>query len=247
LIESGIQPDAWEDAGGPGSLSFFRGLLCVTHTHDVQQEVRHLIDVLSEHLLSPPTDSAAQSVWLGRSTVEEEILARLQERESLHVVDPNVEDLVRNLCARHSIPVLFRQSYRDNTDDAPLSDFAFDFKDAPLHEILTRLLKEKGGGFVAWTGVIFVTDEETAESQLRAKLYPVGPHWPAEKKLRGQEVARLLAEHVEHDSWEGVGGPGYAMPVNDQWLLVVQTLDVHRQIDEAIARLRAGQPLPEPK
>jgi hypothetical protein len=247
LIRSGIRPDSWDEVGGPGALSYFRGQLVVWQTNDVQQEVRHLIDVLSEHLLSPPTDKPAQSVWLGRSTAEEEILARLGERESLHVVDPNVEELVRTLCTRHSIPVLFRQSYRDNTDDAPLSDFALDFHDAPLHEILTRLLQEKGGGFVTWNGVLFVTDEETAESQLRAKMYPVGPHWPTKEKHRGQEVTKLLAEHIEPDSWEGVGGPGYAMPVNGEWLLVVQTLDVHRQIDEAIARLRAGQPLPAPK
>jgi hypothetical protein len=92
-----------------------------------------------------------------------------------------------------------------------------------------------------------ITNAETAESQYQARLYPVGPRWPGDNKLRGQEVARLLAGRIEPDSWEDVGGPGYAMPINGQWLLVVQSLDVHRQIDEAIARLLAGKTLPEPK
>ena len=242
LIKSDIRPDSWDDVGGPGWLSYFRGLLVVQQTEDAHQEVRHLIDVLSELMLTPPSENSPHSVWLGRSTAEEEILARLHERESLQVVDPNVEEVVRTLCARHSIPVLFRQSYRDNADGEPLADFAHDFQDAPLHEILTTLLAEKGGGFAIWNGILFVT----ADSQLSARLFAVGPRWPGDKKLGGKEFASLLRSRVEPDSWDDAGGPGYTQAVNGEWLLVVQSLDVHRQIDDAIARLRAGQPLPEP-
>jgi hypothetical protein len=245
LIRTGIRPGDWDEEGGPGSLTFFRGLLVVAQTDEVQQELRHLIDALSERLLPQTGDDVPQSFWIGRSRGEEEILARLEERDSLRVVNPDTEESVRMLCARHSIPVIFKKSCRVGADDEPRRHEALDFSGAPLHEILAKLLEKKRAGFIAWNGLLVITNAETAESQYQARLYPVGPRWPGDQKLRGQEVARLLAGRIELDSWEDVGGPAYAIPVNVEWLLVVQSLDVHRQIDELIAQLRAGQPLPE--
>ena len=246
LIRTGIRPADWDENGGPGSLSFFRGLLVVAQTDEVQQEVRHLIDALSERLLPQSRDDVPPSFWIGRSRGEEEILSRLGERDSLQVVNPDTEETVRLLCARHSIPVIFKKSCGESADE-PRRDAALDFSGAPLHEILAKLLAEKRAGFIAWNGLLVITDAETAESQYRAKMYPVGSRWPGDQKLRGQDVAKLLAKHVEPDSWEDAGGPGYAMPVNAEWLHVVQSLDVHRQIDEAIAAMRSERHSPEPK
>ena len=244
LIRTEIRPDTWEEAGGPGWMSYYRGLLGVTQTVEIQQEVRHLIDVLSEHLLEPPSKDSPESLWLGRSNGEVQMLSRLQERDSLEVTNADIHETVQELCARHSIPLVFRQSYLERAVGGPRTA-TLSLTDAPLHEILGKLLAEKGGGIATWNGVLFVTDEEAAEGALRARLYPVGPRWPAEKKFSGKELARVLRDRVDPDSWwDKAGGPGHSMPLNGEWLLVAQTLDVHRQIEEAIEKLKAGEELP---
>jgi hypothetical protein len=246
LIRTGIRPDSWEEVGGPGTMSYFRGRLVIQQTDDVQQEVRHLIDVLCEPLLTPPGDATPQSVWIGRSEGEEEILARLQERDSLQATNPDIEATIRKLCARHSIPVLFQKSYRELTNAEPRADFTLDLKDAPLFEILTTLLQQQDGGFVTWNGVLLVTDADSAESNLRARVYPVGSRWPRNRHLTGIDVTRLLSRSIDPDGWEDRGGPGFAGLINDDWLLVVQTLPIHQRIEEALEKLRRGEVLPLP-
>ena len=40
LITSTIQPDSWQDQGGPGSIDPFRGLLVVSQKLDVHEEIQ---------------------------------------------------------------------------------------------------------------------------------------------------------------------------------------------------------------
>ncbi len=42
LITSTIQPDSWQDQGGPGSIDPFRGLLVVSQKLDVHEEIQAL-------------------------------------------------------------------------------------------------------------------------------------------------------------------------------------------------------------
>ena len=245
LIHAGIRPDSWQEAGGPGTLSFFRGRLVIQQTDEVQQEVRHLIDVLGKHLLAPPSDATPKSVWIGRSEQEEEILARLQQRDSLQATNPDVEATIR-LCDRHTIPVLFHKSFRAVTESEPSTERTLDLKDAPLFEILTELLAERECGFVTGNGVLLLTDAETAESKLRARMYRVGSLRSGNKPLPAIDVARLLKSRIDSEGWDDLGGPGFANMINDDWLLVVQTLPIHRQIEETLQELRQGETLPTP-
>jgi hypothetical protein len=48
IIATNIAPDAWDDVGGPGSVSEYNGLLVVTQTVQIHKQVEHVLDMLRE-------------------------------------------------------------------------------------------------------------------------------------------------------------------------------------------------------
>ena len=61
-ITSHIQPDAWDNNGGPGSITRIEGNLVVSQKRDVHEEIHHLLAQLRAALPkgSPSKTPAAQ-------------------------------------------------------------------------------------------------------------------------------------------------------------------------------------------
>ena len=49
MIESTLSPASWENAGGPGVVSFLGDVIFIRQTDNVQREVRGLLAALREH------------------------------------------------------------------------------------------------------------------------------------------------------------------------------------------------------
>ncbi len=46
VITASVIPDSWDDVGGPGSISDFKGLVTVSQTQDVHEQVEKLLNML---------------------------------------------------------------------------------------------------------------------------------------------------------------------------------------------------------
>jgi general secretion pathway protein D len=48
VVTSTVNPDTWDDVGGPGSICAYNGLIVVSQTAKVHQNVEHLFDMLRQ-------------------------------------------------------------------------------------------------------------------------------------------------------------------------------------------------------
>lgn len=60
LIANTIDPESWADAGGPGSIMEYNGLLVVKNSQPVHAKVKKLLEMMRESIReNPPAVPAA--------------------------------------------------------------------------------------------------------------------------------------------------------------------------------------------
>ena len=254
LVTTSVAPDSWDEVGGPGSQEIFRGLLVFRQTYDVSRQVQELIDALSEHCLPAPTPLAnaspadgRQPVWISLSAGEQLLLEKLATPVSVNTKGVRVRDAIGDLCRQASIPVHYDRLWYE---EARLENATFtldlSFDQIPLREVLAQLEERKTVGFVVSHGMLVVTDPSDAASHTLRRLYPLRLPKLDDVPQRAYQVADMFTERLEPDTWDDNGGYGAIEAVNDEWLLVVQTLPMHRRVEEALAKLSRGEVLPRP-
>lgn len=255
LVTTCVAPDSWDEVGGPGSQEIFRGLLVFRQTYDVSRQVQELLDALSEHCLPEPTplaDASAaarrQPVWISLSAGEQSLLEKLETPVSVNTKGVRVRDAIGDLCRQASIPVHYDRLWYE---EARLENATFtldlSFDQIPLREVLAQIDERQAVGFVVSHGMLVVTDPNDATSHTLRRLYPLRLPKLDDVPQRADQVADMLTERLEPDTWDDNGGYGIVQPVGDEWLLVVQTLPMHRRVEEALAKLHRGEMLPRPK
>lgn len=254
LVTTCVAPDSWDELGGPGSQENFRGLLVFRQTYDISRQVQELIDALSEHCLPAPTPLAdasvaagRQQVWISLSAGEQSLLEKLETPVSVNTKGVRVRDAIGDLCRQASIPVHYDRLWYE---EARLENATFtldlSFDKLPLREVLAQIQERKAVGFAVSHGMLLVTDPEAVASHTLRRLYPLRLPKMDDVPQHAYQVADMLAERLESDTWGTNGGYGVVEPVNDEWLLVVQTLPMHRRVEEALAKFARGEILPLP-
>jgi hypothetical protein len=256
LVTTCVAPDQWDEVGGPGTQEVFRGLLVFRQTYEISRQVQELIDVLSEHCLpvrfgqvAHTADSARQPVWVGLSQGEERLIQNLQTKVSLTPNNISILNAIEELCRACSVPVYFDRVWFEDTT-FPLMQLPKDLRldRVPARDVLDAIEARELAGFMVANGMLMVIDPDYAASHRLIRLYPLRLPKQDDVPQLADQVADMLVERFEPDAWSDNGGYGIISTVNDEWLLVVQTLPMHRRVEEALAKLHRGDipPLPEP-
>jgi general secretion pathway protein D len=48
LITTNVNPESWDEVGGPGSISAYNGLIVVTQTPEIHKKIERVLDMLRE-------------------------------------------------------------------------------------------------------------------------------------------------------------------------------------------------------
>jgi hypothetical protein len=135
-------------------------------------------------------------------------------------------------------------------DNKGLADAAVD-PSAPITRSLRKvisfesalrlILEDLDLTFVIQDEVLKITSKEKADEILTTKVYPV------DDLLGGRRnwgpLMQAIKSSIQPDSWDDNGGPGSMQPFNVGSLLVVsQKRDVHDEVRELLAQLRAELP-----
>ena len=257
LVETCIAPDSWGETGGPGTSQVFRGLLVFRQTYDISREVQELIEALSEHCLpmnfrqvTPAANNVREPVWVGLRDGEQRLIDRLKSPVTYHGEMPLVREAIEELCSQTSIPVRFdRPWFQEAGSEHFRLGFDLSLEKVPLQDALELIERNRAAGFTVSHGMLLATDPDYVSSQTLRRLYPVRLPKLNDVPQHAYQVADMLEERLEPDTWDTSGGYGIIEPVGDQWLLVVQTLPMHRKVEEALAKLSRGEipPLPMPQ
>jgi hypothetical protein len=264
LVTTCVEPDMWDEVGGPGSVETFRGLLVYRQTYDGSRQVQELIDALSEHCLPQPlwdattiTSIGPQAAWGGLTKAEGELLNKLSKRDEVHLKKIRWDKALHDIANRHGIPLVVARRWIEEEwggggsppwDGQAAWDVSLDLQDATVEHVLRAIASEAKGSLCVTRGVVLVTSPDEADTQTLGRLYPLRLPKRDDVPQRADQVADMLAERLEPDAWRTNGGYGAIEPVGDEWLLVVQTLPMHRRVEETLKKLEHGKipPLPMP-
>jgi hypothetical protein len=186
---------------------------------------------------------------VGLSQGEERLIQNLQTKVSLTPNNISILNAIEELCRACSVPVYFDRVWFEDTT-FPLMQLPKDLRldRVPARDVLDAIEARELAGFMVANGMLMVIDPDYAASHRLIRLYPLRLPKQDDVPQLADQVADMLVERFEHDAWSDNGGYGIISTVNDEWLLVVQTLPMHRRVEEALAKLHRGDipPLPEP-
>jgi hypothetical protein len=254
LVTTCVEPDMWDDVGGPGTTEIFRGLLVFRQTYDISRQVQELIEALSEHCLPLPArlsgGAAAElrsPVWVSVSPGEQRLIERLELLVSLMTKSVTAAEAIEELCRACSVPVYFDRVW---FDEARLRQTTIPtdltLVNVPARQAMEQIEDRKVAGFTVARGMLMVIDPDYASSHRLMRLYPLRLPKRDDVPPHADQVADLPTERLDPDSWDTNGGYGHIATVGDEWLLVVQTLPMHRRLEEGLAKLQRGELLPLP-
>jgi hypothetical protein len=241
-IQSLIAPESWTDTGGPGSISDFRGLLIVSQTEEVHEQLAALLAALGAHALGkfvPPPD------WQGFVDVrpnrtEQRIEAALAEPVDVDFCGEPLEQALHRLADRYDLPLLIDQRATD-WELWPNQLVTYSTHGQRLSHVLERLLLPHALMYEARHNVLLIraVDEVQEPSEMRlyhtagVPLTDTSDSWPLPNRFMPQE---------DGDAWGTEGGTARLRRITSDWLAVIAPIRTHDRIADRLAELRTGVP-----
>ena len=241
LLTELIEPQLWEEVGGPGSLGVLRQLLVVSQTEQVHQQIRLLLAALAElRRQSALPASDPPSMIAGGVSPATRRIERLLSQPIRHDFCGEPMDRALSRLARDAdIPLVinWKEIYHPFLPPVTLVG-----DDVTLGGVLDRMLAPLGLCYVVRDDALVVTSQMDAGQHSLPRLYHVAD-------LAKTPVAvERLAERLQADFAEYVWNFHAAQCVSQRlpggWLLVSTDWATHQQLADWLAEQRTGQPPP---
>ncbi len=244
LVPSVCRRGTWDREGGPGSAVEFRGLLVVSQTQVILDEVEQLLVALEKHCVPrEPETQPLMGIPLVRSPARlatENKLAQTANRKLSGTLEAALETLEIDL----NLPlVLDIRSLVDGGIDRR-QEVSAATEELPLTALLDKLLQPVGLVWLIRDDVVFVTTPETAERLQELRLYWIG-------NLAADELAvdvRHALIQALPDAWTepAIGGgrilsESAVEAIDGGWLIVRASQPRHRRVEAWLAGQRTTQ------
>ena len=242
LITDSAAYSSWDEVGGPGSISEFRGLFVISQIDDVQRQVAALLNQLEAHCLrrmSPP----AQSPLIVRAIadpVADEIEAALTQQITIEGRDVPLAAVLRQLSELAGVPIVLDPRGTKKAgieDDHPVSLSA---SRMTLASVLDQLLRPLNLQYGIWNRQVVISDPERCERQLGTRLYQVGDLLRKQNATPDALLERILRE-VEPAAWDQQGGTCTVNPLRTGWLVVSADTIRHEKLADWLHEQRTGR------
>lgn len=256
MITCCVDPESWEELGGPASIIHLRNGVIVTQTHQNHRLIQGLFASLRRVQKSPRQDDLPVMLSISPYAARSERVAkRLREmKTSITLTDAELGHAVTAISNFGNIPIMIDNRALEDVGlsrDVPVT---LHLSDASIDYMLHVMLKELDLTTIIIGEVVIVTTPEEAESELDTMLYPVkdlvryNPFTQSENSKRGvslefDDLIQAITTTVEAESWEELGGPGSLAPFPyADCLVVAQDRDVHQKLAELLEQVRKAKP-----
>ena len=256
LITDIVRPATWDCAGGPGSITPARfdnlRALVVSQTADVHEELTVLLRSLraierQAALGNGGVQPVACFLTPEEAAAKEAVERALQRKVSLQYDAAPLDGIARQVADLAGVPVQIDRKALEDLGigtDAPVS---FRVSNVSLRSALNLMLRNLDLTYEIRDEVLLITTPEVTDNSLTTTIYPVadlvvcrdskGELWDDYDTL-----IDTITSTVASPTWDQAGGPGdvKGFPIGKAKVLVVsQTADVHREIAELLAKIRA--------
>ena len=245
VLTNTVATKTWLDYGGTGTLSEIvignRLLLVASQTQEVHEEIEDILKLLRKAAGLKP---AAPRVALNEAA-ERQIRDALNQPAQFDFVKTPLKDVVNSLKNVHHIEV--------QLDSAALREAGVDestpvtrrLKGISLRSALRLILDELELKCVVHNGVLMITSPTKAESdeymENRGYAVPDLVSREPDGVTNFEPLANLLTNTVATKTWVDNGGTGTLSKIvvgNRPLLVILQTQEVHEEIENTLAMIR---------
>jgi hypothetical protein len=243
LVPSVCKRSTWDRNGGPGSAVQFRGLLVVSQTQPILDEVEQLLAALENHCVPPKRqESPLTGIPMIHRPANVALVKQLDQPASLNVEDTPLNFTLQLLAEEQKVQVVLDiRSLNDAAIDRR-QPVTFAAENQPLRRILDSSLQPLGLGWFVRGHVVFVTMPQDVERFQELRLYWIGD---LAEKQSAAGVRQALLEAMP-DAWteQGFGGgrirsESAVEAIDGGWLIVRASQPRHREVEIWLKKQRA--------
>jgi hypothetical protein len=163
---------------------------------------------------------------------ERRIHAALGSQTTITLIETPLQEAMQVFSRNHDIPIVIDSRALEEIGLDSNVGVNIDLRNVTLRSALRLLLRDLDLTYMIRDEVMQITTVEAAENNLVLEMYVLPDHL-AEK---ADQVIKVLTATVVPDTWETLGGPSTAMPL-DHVLVVSATSDVHDQVEDFLSML----------
>lgn len=235
LVTILIAQSRWESAGGNGVCTPLPGGLVISQTPELQDEVARLLDRLAEVESGPPT---TESIALERPTKRTEtVIAALKQPVDIDCQGTPLAKVVELLSQTHGVPIQLHTRALEGVGISADTPVDCHLKDISLDSALRHLLRPLELTIIVRDEAINITTPEIADNTLAIRLYPVADLLDRRKQIDMDSLIDTITMNIGALDWADRGGAGEIQAFGGQ-LVVLQTRDVHEQMEKLLANVR---------
>ncbi|HMC10694.1 MAG TPA: hypothetical protein VKH44_05370, partial [Pirellulaceae bacterium] len=224
------------DANIHGHVEAVPGAIIVVANAIEQRRTRLVIDTICGLRDNTPGRVVIPPAPLGAA--EKRVLAALDAPASIDAVEMPLKDVVLYLVESHGVPLVLAADKLAEASvgiDTPITK---SLQGISLRSLLALVLKDLELTFFARDGALLITTPEDAESRLRTVAYPVHDLAGGDGAGDPDSIMKLMTSCLDPGMWRTYGGPGLIHRVEDGWLVIEQTEEIHERVAAFLAVLR---------
>jgi hypothetical protein len=230
-----VAPESWQGAAGRGTIEPSQGVLIVSQTRDIHQQVLVFCEKLRNARRKPLRSrdkperfTLATRTSQARAMLDQPVTANFHEPAAL-------AKILSFLATATGSDILIDHAALAAAETSGGVETSLTVQKQPLGAVLADLLRPLGLTYrVIGPNAIQVTTGEAAEEHLELEFYPVGP------QLSGGTSAAKLVERLKTtaaaSTWSDAGGSGdIYFDAPSQHLIVLQSQPVQTAIERLLA------------
>jgi hypothetical protein len=177
LMQTTIQPQSWDDVGGPGNMDALQQNLVVTQTIEVHEEIQDLLAAIRrvrKALDSNDWKTAYPAYPSSTGPQYEALEAALLKRVSLKLDRVSLVELAADLTNNYGVSTVLNARALDDIGLDPSKTLvSLKAKEITLRSALRLMLSEHDLTWVLQDEVLQITTPDTSNQDLQSVLYPV--------------------------------------------------------------------------
>jgi hypothetical protein len=238
FVTSLIEPDSWDEVGGPAGAAEFRGQLIVRQSDEAHERIDQLLSALATHCRRQ-ADSPAKGpgvIDLDASAVEQQIERTLERQVDVSITAEPVEQALGRLAKPHGLPLVFGGPA---AEDARGNRVTFAAPGVTLGTAMDQLLEPWNLTWTIQYRALLVIEKQKAQRMLDVRLYRVDDLLAA-RAVDSDEFAQDVVRAVSDTKDEHARTAWMACGLDTGWLVISADLHLHHRVADLLHQWRTG-------
>lgn len=248
VITTTLAPTTWDEVGGPGSIKAHRQSLVISQTQEVDEQIQQFLTALRKVKEAAPRRERAWAEDTMNVAAMEQIQQKLARRVTLNWTENPLADAMDAVQKEYLIPVQFDKKALEEAGAGTDTPVSLQVTDVALGNALKVCLQRLDLTYIIRDEVLLITTPEKANNFLQVAVYPVADlvsQTNDEADADYEHLQEVITTTIAPTTWDEVGGPGSIKAFENAGSLVIsQTQEVHEQLADLFAKLRAKQAKP---